>query len=183
MCCWCASRAARWSCSLAGATREQTANAVSNAWADGGALRVYRQAPNAGTRKSWAAGDATSRGVWHALLALRAEMGYPSVLSAPTWGFYDALYRGEHFSLPQPFEAMSWRTCCSRCPIRRSFTHRRRWRRRYDCIPEVAPRLNEVARHRDRDTGSGRSHHQRSPDGWPIPPIAIIVCSTWWPCR
>ncbi|HEY7930385.1 MAG TPA: bifunctional 2-methylcitrate dehydratase/aconitate hydratase [Steroidobacteraceae bacterium] len=90
-------------CALAGATREQTANAVSNAWVDGGALRVYRHAPNTGTRKSWAAGDATARGVWHALLSLRAEMGYASALTAPTWGFYDALYRGQQFSLPQPF--------------------------------------------------------------------------------
>jgi 2-methylcitrate dehydratase PrpD len=63
---------------LLGGTREQIINAVSNAWADGGALRVYRHAPNTGSRKSWAAGDATSRGVWHALTALRGEMGYPA---------------------------------------------------------------------------------------------------------
>jgi 2-methylcitrate dehydratase len=90
-------------CALAGATREQTLNAVSNAWVDGGSLRVYRHAPNTGTRKSWAAGDATARGVWQALLALRAEMGYPSALTAPTWGFHDALNRGHPFCLPQPF--------------------------------------------------------------------------------
>jgi 2-methylcitrate dehydratase len=87
---------------LLGATREQIINAVSNAWIDGGALRTYRQAPNTGSRKSWAAGDATSRGVWHALIALRGEMGYPSALSAATWGFCDALYRGASLSLPQP---------------------------------------------------------------------------------
>ena len=86
-----------------GGTREQVVNAVSNAWIDGGTLRAYRQAPNTGSRKSWAAGDATARGVWLALLALRSEMGYPTALSAPTWGFYDALNRGRPFSLPQPF--------------------------------------------------------------------------------
>ncbi len=86
-----------------GGTREQVINAVSNAWVDGGTLRTYRHAPNTGSRKSWAAGDATARGVWQALLALRSEMGYPTALSAPTWGFYDALNRGRAFSLPQPF--------------------------------------------------------------------------------
>jgi len=88
---------------MLGATRDQVVNAVSNAWIDGGALRTYRHAPNTGSRKSWAAGDATSRAVWHALVALRGEMGYPSALSARTWGFYDVLYRGKSFSLPQPF--------------------------------------------------------------------------------
>ena len=72
---------------MLGGTREQVINAVSNAWIDGGALRTYRHAPNTGSRKSWAAGDATSRAVWHALVALRGEMGYPSALSAKTWGY------------------------------------------------------------------------------------------------
>src|ERR1700685_126502 len=88
---------------MLGATREQVINAVSNAWVDGGARRTYRHAPNTGSRKSWAAGDATSRAVWHALIALRGEMGYPSALSAKTWGYYDVLYKGKSFSLPQPF--------------------------------------------------------------------------------
>lgn len=78
---------------LLGANREQMLSALSNAWADGGALRTYRHAPNTGSRKSWAAGDATSRGVWHALNAKRNEMGYPSVLTAKTWGFQDSLFR------------------------------------------------------------------------------------------
>jgi 2-methylcitrate dehydratase len=88
---------------LLGGTHEQIINAVSNAWIDGGALRTYRHAPNTGSRKSWAAGDATSRAVRHALIALKDEMGYPSALSAPTWGFYDVLFKGKPFSLPQPF--------------------------------------------------------------------------------
>ena len=88
---------------MLGGTRDQVINAVSNAWIDGGALRTYRHAPNTGSRKSWAAGDATSRAVRHALIALKGEMGYPSALSAKTWGFYDVLFKGKPFSLPQPF--------------------------------------------------------------------------------
>ena len=88
---------------MLGGSREQIINAVSNAWIDGGALRTYRHAPNTGSRKSWAAGDATSRAVRHALIALTGEMGYPSALSAKTWGFYDVLFKGKPFSLPQPF--------------------------------------------------------------------------------
>src|ERR1700731_4765130 len=88
---------------MLGGTREQIINAVSNAWIDGGALRTYRHAPNTGSRKSWAAGDATSRAVRHAFISLTGEMGYPSALSAKTWGFYDVLFKGKPFSLPQPF--------------------------------------------------------------------------------
>jgi 2-methylcitrate dehydratase len=78
---------------MLGANRETIINAVSNAFLDGGALRTYRHAPNTGSRKSWAAGDATSRGVRHALISLTGEMGYPSALSAPKWGFYDVVFK------------------------------------------------------------------------------------------
>ncbi|MDB5299231.1 MAG: 2-methylcitrate dehydratase, partial [Phycisphaerales bacterium] len=81
---------------------EQVISALSNAWIDGGALRTYRHAPNAGPRKSWAAGDATSRGVRHALMALAGETGYPSALSAKEWGFYDALFDGNRFAMARP---------------------------------------------------------------------------------
>jgi 2-methylcitrate dehydratase len=89
--------------SLLGGTQEQVVNAVSNAWIDGGALRTYRHAPNTGSRKSWAAGDATSRGVRHALIAMTGEMGYPSALSAAKWGFYDVLFQGKPFGYSQGF--------------------------------------------------------------------------------
>jgi 2-methylcitrate dehydratase len=88
---------------MLGGTKDQVINAVSNAWIDGGALRTYRHAPNTGSRKSWAAGDATSRAVRHALIALTGEMGYPSALSVKTWGFYDVLFKGKPFSYPQGF--------------------------------------------------------------------------------
>lgn len=88
---------------MLGGSREQVINALSNAFIDGGALRTYRHAPNTGSRKSWAAGDATSRGVRHALMAMTGEMGYPSAITAPTWGFQDALFKGEPLRYTQPF--------------------------------------------------------------------------------
>ena len=88
---------------MLGGTQQQVIDAVSNAWLDGGALRAYRHAPNTGSRKSWAAGDATSRAVRLALISLAGEMGYPAALSARTWGFYDALFQGRPFRLPQAY--------------------------------------------------------------------------------
>ncbi|MCL4475979.1 MAG: bifunctional 2-methylcitrate dehydratase/aconitate hydratase [Nitrospirae bacterium] len=88
---------------MLGGTREEVINAVSNAWIDGQSLRTYRHAPNTGSRKSWAAGDATSRGVRLAFMALKGEMGYPSALTAKTWGFYDALFQGNAFKFQRPY--------------------------------------------------------------------------------
>jgi 2-methylcitrate dehydratase len=88
---------------MLGGSRETIISALSNAWADGGALRVYRHAPNTGPRKSWAAGDATSRGIRLALMAMQGELGYPSVLTAKQWGYYDVLFKGRPFTLARPF--------------------------------------------------------------------------------
>jgi 2-methylcitrate dehydratase len=88
---------------MIGCSFDETVNAISNAWIDGQSLRTYRHAPNAGSRKSWAAGDATSRGVRLALMAQKGEMGYPSALTAKTWGFYDVLFKGRPFTLPRPY--------------------------------------------------------------------------------
>src|SRR3954467_2129032 len=85
---------------MLGLSFDETVNAISNAWIDGQSLRAYRHSPQAGSRKSWAAGDATSRGVRLALMALKGEMGYPSALTAKTWGFYDVLFKGKPFILP-----------------------------------------------------------------------------------
>jgi 2-methylcitrate dehydratase len=84
---------------MLGGDKHQIISALSNAWTDGGALRLYRHAPNTGPRKSWAAGDATSRGVRLALLAMQGEMGYPSALTAKQWGYYDVLFHGKPFTL------------------------------------------------------------------------------------
>ncbi|NKB32005.1 MAG: bifunctional 2-methylcitrate dehydratase/aconitate hydratase [Pseudomonadales bacterium] len=90
---------------MLGGTREQIIDALSQAWLDGSSLRTYRHAPNAGPRKSWAAGDATSRAVRLADLTLRGEIGYPSVLSASTWGFYDVSFKGNSFSFTRTYES------------------------------------------------------------------------------
>lgn len=87
---------------ILGGTREQVINALSHAWIDGASLRIYRHAPNTGSRKSWAAGDATSRAVWLALMALKGEMGYRTPLTVPVWGFQDVLYRGKEITLGRP---------------------------------------------------------------------------------
>jgi 2-methylcitrate dehydratase len=88
---------------MLGLSKDEIINAVSLAWVDGQALRTYRHSPNTGSRKSWAAGDATSRAVRLALIAKTGEMGYPSVLSAKTWGFYDVLFKGKPFEFQRPY--------------------------------------------------------------------------------
>ena len=90
---------------MLGGSREDVINAVSHSWIDGGALRTYRHAPNTGPRKSWAAGDACRRAVTHALNAVKGCVGYPSALSARTWGFYDVLFDGKPFTFERPFGA------------------------------------------------------------------------------
>ncbi len=88
---------------LLGLTRDELINALSLAWVDGQSLRTYRHAPNTGSRKSWAAGDATSRGVRLALMAQKGEMGYPTALTAKTWGFYDVSFKGQPFQFQRPY--------------------------------------------------------------------------------
>ena len=90
---------------MLGGTRDAIIDAVSQAWVDGQPLRTYRHAPNTGSRKSWAAGDATSRAVRLALMTLAGEIGYPSVLTAKSWGFYDALFKGKEFKLQRPYSS------------------------------------------------------------------------------
>ena len=88
---------------ILGGNKDDVINALTHAWLDGQSLRTYRHAPNAGSRKSWAAGDATSRAVRLAMITLSGEMGYPSVLTAKTWGFEDVLFKGESLRIPQSF--------------------------------------------------------------------------------
>src|SRR5947199_2556416 len=88
---------------MLGLSRDEIIDALSLAWVDGQSLRTYRHAPNTGSRKSWAAGDATARAVRLALMAAKGEMGYPSVLTAKTWGFYDVLFKGKPFTFQRPY--------------------------------------------------------------------------------
>lgn len=90
---------------MLGGGREEINNALSNAWIDNSSLRTYRHFPNAGSRKSWAAGDATSRGVFLAMLAVNGEMGYPTALTTPEWGFQDVLFNNQTLTLEQPLDA------------------------------------------------------------------------------
>jgi 2-methylcitrate dehydratase len=88
---------------LLGGGKKEITDVLSQVWIDGQSLRTYRHAPNAGPRKSWAAGDATSRGVRLAMMTMQGEIGYPSALTAKTWGFYDVTFRGKHFTFPRPY--------------------------------------------------------------------------------
>lgn len=90
---------------LLGGTTDEIIDALSNAWIDGHPLRTYRHSPNTGSRKSWAAGDATARALRLSLMALKGEMGYPAALSTPEWGFYDVLFKGNPLSIKRDFEA------------------------------------------------------------------------------
>jgi 2-methylcitrate dehydratase len=131
---------------MLGASLGQVTNAVSNAWIDGGALRTYRHAPNTGSRKSWAAGDATSRAVRLALIALSGEMGYPSALSAKTWGFSDVLFKGRPLSLPQPFGSYVMENVLFKISYPAEFHAQTAVEAAMKLHPQVAARLGEIER-------------------------------------
>jgi len=129
---------------MLGASRDQIINAVSNAWIDGGALRTYRHAPNTGSRKSWAAGDATSRGVRLALMAMTGEMGYPSALSAPKWGFCDVLFGGKPFSYPQSFASYVMENVLFKISFPAEFHAQTAVECAMELHPEIAGREDEI---------------------------------------
>ena len=131
---------------LLGGTHEQVIDAVSNAWIDGGALRTYRHAPNVGWRKSWAAGDATSRAVRLALLVLAGEMGYPSALTTPTWGFQDALFRGAPVTLARPFGSYVMEHVLFKISYPAEFHAQTAAEAAIRLHPRVAGRLDEIER-------------------------------------
>jgi len=131
---------------LLGGTREQIINALSNAWADGGALRVYRHAPNTGSRKSWAAGDATARAVQHALMALKNEMGYPSVLTAPTWGFCDALFDSKPVLLARPLGCYVMENVLFKIRFPAEFHAQTAVEAAIQLHPQIKDRLEEIER-------------------------------------
>jgi len=129
---------------LFGGVGGQIINAVSNAWADGGALRVYRHAPNTGSRKSWAAGDATARGVWHALQAMKGEMGYPTVLSARTWGFGDVLFRSQPITLARPLGCYVMENVLFKIRFPAEFHAQTAVEAAIELHPQVKDRLGEI---------------------------------------
>jgi 2-methylcitrate dehydratase len=131
---------------LFGGNRDEIVNAVSNAWLDGGALRTYRHAPNTGSRKSWAAGDATSRGVRHALLARAGEMGYPSALSAKGWGFQDVLFEGKPIALERRLGSYVMENVLFKISFPAEFHAQTAVEAALKLHPLVAPRVADVVR-------------------------------------
>jgi 2-methylcitrate dehydratase len=131
---------------LLGGTREEIINALSQAFLDGGALRTYRHAPNTGSRKSWAAGDATSRGVFHAFQAVRGEMGYPTALTAKEWGFQDVLFRGQSIVLAQPLGSYVMRNVLFKISFPAEFHAQTAVEAAVQLHPAVAGRLNQIQR-------------------------------------
>src|SRR5438093_9232251 len=131
---------------MLGLSREAIINAVSHAWVDGHSLRTYRHAPNTGSRKSWAAGDATSRAVRLALIAKTGEMGYPSVLTAKTWGFYDVLFRGKPFRFPRRYGSYVMENVLFKISFPAEFHAQTAVEAAVQMHPEVKDRLDEIKR-------------------------------------
>jgi 2-methylcitrate dehydratase len=131
---------------LLGGNRGEIVNAISQAFLDGGTLRAYRHAPNTGSRKSWAAGDATSRAVFHALLAIRGEMGYPTALTAKEWGFEDVLYRGQPIKLAQPLGSYVMRNVLFKISFPAEFHAQTAVEAAIQLHPVVCKRLDVVSR-------------------------------------
>jgi 2-methylcitrate dehydratase len=131
---------------LLGGSHDEIVNAVSNAWLDGGALRTYRHAPNTGSRKSWAAGDATSRGVRHALLARAGEMGYPSALTAKGWGFQDVLFKGRTIALERALASYVMENVLFKISFPAEFHAQTAVEAALQLHAVVAPRIADIAR-------------------------------------
>jgi 2-methylcitrate dehydratase len=131
---------------LLGGGKKEIVDALSQVWVDGQSLRTYRHAPNTGNRKSWAAGDATSRGVRLALLAMTGEPGYPSALTARTWGFYDVSFRGKRFSFPRPYGSYVMENVLFKIAFPAEFHAQTAVECALAIHPQVGKRLGEVER-------------------------------------
>lgn len=131
---------------MLGGGREQVIDALSNAFIDGGALRTYRHAPNTGSRKSWAAGDACSRAVRLALMVMAGEMGYPSALTAPRWGFQDVLFEGKPLTLAQPLGSYVMENVLFKIMVPAEFHAQTAVAAAMELHPQVCDRLEEVER-------------------------------------
>ncbi len=134
------------SAGLLGCDEAQVVNALSQVWCDLGPLRTYRHAPNTGSRKSWAAGDATARGVFLALQTKRGEMGYPTALSAPVWGFYDRLWNGERFQFQRVYGSYVMENVLFKVSFPAEFHAQTAVEAAFALHDEVAPRLETVER-------------------------------------
>ena len=129
---------------MLGGTKDQIVDAVSQAWVDGCSLRTYRHAPNAGSRKSWAAGDATSRGVRLAMITMKGEMGIPTVLSAPTWGYCDVLFKGEKFKFQRDYGSYVMENVLFKISFPAEFHAQTAAEAAVKLHPEIKNRLDEI---------------------------------------
>jgi 2-methylcitrate dehydratase len=129
---------------MLGGNCEQICNAISLAWVDGQSLRTYRHAPNTGSRKSWAAGDATSRAVRLALIAMTGEMGYKSVLTAPTWGFYDVSFKGKPFNFQRDYGSYVMENILFKISYPAEFHAQTALEAAITLHPEVKDKLDEI---------------------------------------
>nr|WP_231514846.1 bifunctional 2-methylcitrate dehydratase/aconitate hydratase [Oceanobacillus salinisoli] len=129
---------------LLGGGREEINNALSNAWIDNSSLRTYRHAPNTGSRKSWAAGDATSRGVRLAMMAMKGEMGYPSALSAEGWGFQDVLFNHQTLTLARPLDSYVMENVLFKVSYPAEFHAQTAAEAAVQLHPDVSNRLDEI---------------------------------------
>ena len=129
---------------ILGGNKDDVINALTHAWLDGQSLRTYRHAPNAGSRKSWAAGDATSRAVRLAMITLSGEMGYPSALSAKTWGFEDVLFKGESLRIPQNFGSYVMENVLFKISFPAEFHAQTAVEAAVSIHPEIIDRLDEI---------------------------------------
>ncbi|MBU7320391.1 bifunctional 2-methylcitrate dehydratase/aconitate hydratase [Paenibacillus sp. SM 69] len=131
---------------MLGGSRDEVVNALSNAWLDGGSLRTYRHAPNTGSRKSWAAGDATSRAVRLALMAVNGEMGYATALSAKTWGFQDVLFQGKLLKLARPLGSYVMENVLFKISFPAEFHAQTAVECAFALHPQIKDRLDEIDR-------------------------------------
>lgn len=129
---------------MLGGDESQIVDALSQAWLDGSSLRTYRHTPNAGSRKSWAAGDATSRGVRLAMMTMKGEMGYPSVLTAKTWGFYDVQFKGNKFEFQRPYDSYVMENVLFKISFPAEFHAQTAVEAAVALHPQVANRLDDI---------------------------------------
>ena len=129
---------------ILGGNKDDVINALTHAWLDGQSLRTYRHAPNAGSRKSWAAGDATSRAVRLAMITLSGEMGYPSVLTAKTWGFEDVLFKSDSLRIPQSFGSYVMENVLFKISFPAEFHAQTAVEAAVKIHPEIKDRLDEI---------------------------------------
>ena len=170
---------------MLGLSYDEVINALSLAWVDGQSLRTYRHSPNTGSRKSWAAGDATSRAVRLALIAKTGEMGYPSVLSAKGWGFYDVLFKGQEFKFQRPYGSYVMENVLFKISFPAEFHSQTA----VECAMTLHAELKKLGRSVDdikkitiapmRPPSASSTRRVRSI----IRPTATTASSTWWRCR